>query len=105
MLDAKFGGALWFVLGELAEIIKKAGGRTAVEARPERGFADGRAAGKCHALVIVRRAADHVGVRFYVAHGELIFIANGVELLNRRNKLCDPLFWFYQFDNLIPDFI
>ncbi len=50
------------------EIIVKAGGRTAVEARPERRFANRLAAGERHAFVIVRRAADHVGVGFDVAH-------------------------------------
>ena len=54
MFQAELRRALRFVLGELAEIIVKAGGGTAVEARPERRFADRLAAGDRHAFVIVR---------------------------------------------------
>ena len=50
------------------KIIVKSGGRTAVEARPERRFANRLATGERHAFVIIRRAADHVGVRFDVFH-------------------------------------
>ena len=72
MRQAEFGGALRLVLGQLAKIIVKAGGRTAVEARPERRFANRLATGDGHALVIVRDAADHVGVRFDVAHRDSV---------------------------------
>lgn len=40
------GGPLRLVLGELAEVVEKAQSRTAVEARPEGGFADGGTAGR-----------------------------------------------------------
>ena len=44
--DAELGGALRFVVGELAEVVVEALGRGAVEAGPEGGFADRRAAGE-----------------------------------------------------------
>ena len=69
MFQAELRGALRLVLGELAEIIVKAVGGTAVKARPKRRFADRLATGQRHALVIVRDAADHVGMGFDVAHG------------------------------------
>jgi hypothetical protein len=68
MFQAELRRALRLVLGELAEIIVKAVHGTAIKTRPERRFADGFAAGERHALVIIRRAADHVGVRFNVTH-------------------------------------
>ena len=68
MRQAELGGAFGFVLGELAEVVAKAGGGTAVEARPEGRFANGLAAGHGQREVIVRDAADHVGVGFDEAH-------------------------------------
>jgi hypothetical protein len=67
--EAEFCGALWFVLGELGEVIMEPVDGAAVEAGPERGFADGLAAGGDHFEVVVGGAADHVGVGFDVVHG------------------------------------
>ena len=69
MFQAELGRALRLVLGELAKIIVKAVGGTAVKAGPERRFANGFATGDGHAFVIVRDAADHVGMRLDVSHG------------------------------------
>src|SRR5665213_394969 len=80
MFHAELGGALRLEIGELAEIIIKTGHATAVEGRPERRFADGRAAGERHAFIIVRRAADHMGVGFDVFHNESANFANWREL-------------------------
>src|SRR6266849_5214737 len=69
MRQTEFGRALRLVLGELREIIEKAGRRTTVEAGPEGRFADGGASGGDHVAVIVGDAADHVGMRLDVTHG------------------------------------
>jgi hypothetical protein len=68
VLEAKFGGALGFVLGELEEVIVEAVSAAAVKAGPESRFANGFATGNGHGLVIVGGAADHVAVRFDVTH-------------------------------------
>jgi hypothetical protein len=70
MLQTEFSGALWFVFGELAEVIVEAISAASVEAGPKSGFANGFAAGGGHGLVIVGSAADHVAVGFDVAHTE-----------------------------------
>src|ERR1700722_16872833 len=68
MSQAELGGAFRLVLGQLGKIIKKSRRAATVEARPERRLANRLAARQRHALVIVRDAADHVGVRFDVVH-------------------------------------
>src|SRR5215469_1889378 len=68
MRQTELGGAFWLVLGELAKIVAKAVNRTAIKSRPERWFANRGTAGQCHVDVIIRDAADHVGMRFDVAH-------------------------------------
>src|SRR6266850_2301935 len=68
MRQTEFGGPLRFVLGELAEIIIETGGGTAVEPRPECRLADSLATGGRHPHIIISDPADHVGVRFDVAH-------------------------------------
>ena len=68
MRQAEFGGALRFVVGELAKVVVEALGGAAVEAGPEGGFADGAATGGDHGGVVVGGAANHVGVGFNVAH-------------------------------------
>src|SRR5262249_25499346 len=70
MRQTEFGGALRFVIGELAEVIVEAFRPAAIVARPKGGFADGLAAGGDHRLVIVSHAADHVSVGFDIAHGQ-----------------------------------
>jgi hypothetical protein len=52
----------------LEKIIVEAVRAAAIEAGPERGFANGLATRDGHGLVIVGGAADHVAVRFDVAH-------------------------------------
>ena len=66
--EAELGGTLRFVAGELAKVIVKASGGTAVETGPEGWFAHGQAAGGDHGAVIIRYPADHVGVGLDVAH-------------------------------------
>ena len=61
--------ALRLVVGELAKVIVKALHAAAIEARPKRRLAHRAAARGDHRLVVVRDAADHVAVRFDVAHG------------------------------------
>lgn len=68
VLEAKFGGALGFVFGELAEVIVESVGAAAVETGPKGGFANGFATCRRHGLVIVGGAADHVAVGFDVTH-------------------------------------
>jgi len=68
VVDPVFGGALGFVIRELAVVVVKPLGGCAVESRPECRFADGFAASEGHRLVIVSRATDHVGVWFDVFH-------------------------------------
>ena len=41
---------------------------TPIEARPERGFANGLASGRHHVAVIVGDPTHHMSVRLYVAH-------------------------------------
>src|SRR5207245_6281762 len=67
------------VLGELGEIIKETIDRTAVEAGPERRFADRRAAGRHHIQVIVGNATDHVAMRFNVTHSRWLDIQKALE--------------------------
>jgi hypothetical protein len=86
MFQAELRCALRFVFGELGKVIEKSGGRTAVKTGPERRFADGLAAGERHAFVIVSRAADHVGVRFNIAH------FNDVQNYRSRQKKCQDRF-------------
>ena len=68
MGDSVFGRALWFVVGELAVVVEESGGRRAVESGPEGGLANGGAAGHRQFFVVIRGAADHVGMRFDVFH-------------------------------------
>ena len=74
VLEAEFGGAFGFVFGELEEVIVEAIRAAAIEAGPESGFANGFATGEGHGLVIVGGAADHVAVRFDVAHGSGLLV-------------------------------
>ncbi len=62
MPDAEQGRPLRLDLGEMAEVVTKSFGAAAIEARPERRFGDGDAAGVRHALVVVGDAGDHVDV-------------------------------------------
>src|SRR5437016_7662156 len=68
MGQTKFGSSLRLMLGELTEIIIEAGGGTAVEPGPERLLANGLAPGELELKIIIRHAADHVGVGFDVVH-------------------------------------
>ena len=70
MCEAKLGGAFRFLVGELAKVIMKAIDTAAVEAGPEGGLTDAGATGSGHLDVVIRRPADHVTVRFDVAHCE-----------------------------------
>ena len=69
MRQEKLRRARRLVVGQLAEVIAKSIRRAAVKSRPKRGLADRRAPGRDHRLIVVGRAADHVAVRFDVAHG------------------------------------
>ena len=68
MRQPKLRRALRLVVGELAEVVVEAVDGRAVEARPEGRLAHGGAPGGDHVLIVVSRAADHVAVRFDVAH-------------------------------------
>ncbi len=72
MREPELGGAFGFVVGELAEIVAETFDAASVEAGPEGGFANGGASGGDHGFVVVRGAADHVGVGFDVTHGSLV---------------------------------
>ena len=69
MRQEKLRRARRLVVGQLAEVIAKSIRRAAVKSRPKRRLADRRTSGRDHRLIIVGRAADHVAVRFDVAHG------------------------------------
>jgi hypothetical protein len=68
VLDTESGGSLGFVFRELAEIVVKSIRRGAVVTRPERRFTEDFTASKSEFFVVIRRAADHVSVRFNVWH-------------------------------------
>ncbi len=68
MGKAEFGCALWLIVGQLAEVVAEAFDAAAVEAGPESGLAYCSASGGDHGFIVVRGAADHVGVWFDVTH-------------------------------------
>ena len=68
MGQAVLGRPGGLVLGQLSEVVAKPLDRTSVESRPEGRLAHGGAPGGDHVLIVVSRAADHVAVRFDVAH-------------------------------------
>ena len=81
MRQAELRRALRLEVGELAEVIVEALRAAAIEARPERRLTNRGAARRGHRDVIVRDAADHVSVRFDVAH---VFLGREEGGLNRN---------------------
>src|SRR5262249_55172826 len=77
MRQSEFRRPLRFMLGELRKIIKETGGRTAVEASPKGGFANGSAAGSDHVAVVIGHPANHMGMRLDVAHFGLVLAGPG----------------------------
>ena len=69
MRKAELCRPLWLMLGQLTKIIMKSIDGTAIESRPKRGLAHRLAACGGDFDVVIRDAADHVGVRFDVSHG------------------------------------
>src|SRR5262245_21841087 len=69
VLNAVLRGAPRLELGELAEVVLEAVGRTAVPAGPECRLGDGGAAGQRHVLVVVGSTRHHVRVMIDVLHG------------------------------------
>ena len=68
MRKAEHRGTTRFVLGQLTKIIVKALCGAAIEAGPECRFAYRLAPSHDHRLIIIRRPADHVAVRFDISH-------------------------------------
>jgi len=68
VVDAVFGGALWFVFCELAIVVEESLRGGAVISSPERGFAEDFTAGLSHLLVVISGTADHVAMWFNVSH-------------------------------------
>ena len=66
--QAELRGAARLVIGQLAEVVAETLGGTAIKAGPERRFAHRAATGCDHRGIVVRDAADHVGVRLDVTH-------------------------------------
>src|SRR5262245_20356770 len=73
MRQAELGGSPWFVICELAKIIIKPRRRTAIKSCPKGRFADRGTPGSDHIAIIVGHTADHVGMRFDIAH-ELFYL-------------------------------
>src|SRR5262245_37715863 len=71
MLQTEFRRTLWFEISELPEVIIEAPSGQPIVSRPQAGFTARHAAGRRHVLVVIRRAADHVPMRFDIPHGYL----------------------------------
>ena len=68
MRQPKHRGTTRLVLGQLAKVIVKSLCRAAIEACPKRRLTHRLTACHDHRLIIIRRPADHVAVRFDISH-------------------------------------